>query len=73
MILYFERRRLHRGHLQLVHSGVVRSIDNREPGAGRTPSGPDLLRTADMDLRITTDAALSIDIAVYGYELMVMP
>jgi hypothetical protein len=40
-----------------------------DPGLVLTPQVPIFAATADHVLRITTDAGLSIDVTVYGYEI----
>lgn len=53
---------------QLVFAASFAPSASGYPGAILQPASPILSATADYVLRITTDAALDVDIAVYGYE-----
>lgn len=53
---------------QLVMGVSFAPSANSKPGLTFTPRTPIYCQTADHELHITTDAALSVDIAVYGYE-----
>lgn len=53
---------------QLVLAASFTPSTSATPGAVFTPPVPIFCTTADHELHITTDAALSVDVAVYGYE-----
>lgn len=53
---------------QLVFAGSFAPSATAYPGVVLVPPTPILAGTVDYVLRVTTDAALSHDIAVYGYE-----
>lgn len=53
---------------QLVFAGSFAPATTSYPGVVLVPPTPILAANADYILRITTDANLSVDIAVYGYE-----
>jgi hypothetical protein len=53
---------------QLVFAGSFAPSTTSKPGAIIQPSIPIMAVTADHRLKITTDAAISIDITAYGYE-----
>lgn len=53
---------------QLVFAGSYAPSTTSKPGTVLTFPTPIFVTTADYELHITTDAALSVDIAVYGYE-----
>jgi hypothetical protein len=53
---------------QLVFAGSFAPSTTVKSGAVVCPPTPIFCTTADHELHITTDAALSVDIAVYGYE-----
>lgn len=53
---------------QLVLAASFAPSTTSKPGLVYTPAVPIFCTTADRELHITTDAALSVDIAVYGYE-----
>jgi hypothetical protein len=53
---------------QLVLAFSTAPSTTSKPGLVFTPAYPIFCTTADRELHITTDAAVSIDIAVYGYE-----
>ena len=54
---------------QLVFAGSFAPSTTSKPGAIICPPSPIYSATADYELHITTDAALSVDITVYGYEI----
>lgn len=56
------------GSDQLVLAASFAPSSTAKPGCVLTPAVPIFCVTADHELHITTDAALSVDIAVYGYE-----
>lgn len=53
---------------QLVFEASFAPSASVMPGAVVCPATPIYCQTADYELHYTTDAALSVDIAVYGYE-----
>jgi hypothetical protein len=53
---------------QLVFAASFAPSANSKPGAIITPPVPIFCATADYVLRITTDAGMSVDVTVYGYE-----
>jgi len=53
---------------QLVFAGSFAPTTTSKPGAIIQPSIPIQALTADFSLKVTTDAAISIDITAYGYE-----
>ena len=53
---------------QLVFASSFAPTANSKPGAIPYVGEPIFAATADHVLRITTDAAISLDITVYGYE-----
>lgn len=56
------------GSDQLVFGASFAPSSTTKPGAVFTPAVPIYCTTADHELHITTDAGLSVDIAVTGYE-----
>lgn len=53
---------------QLVLAGSFAPSTTSKPGLVFTPATPIFISTADYEIHITTDAALSVDIALHGYE-----
>jgi len=53
---------------QLVFAGSYAPSSTSKPGSVVSLSTPMYAVTADHNLHITTDAALSVDVTVYGYE-----
>lgn len=53
---------------QLVFAASYAPSSTAKPGTVIALDTPIFCTTADHELKITTDAALSVDIAVYGYE-----
>jgi len=53
---------------QLLLAASYAPSATSKPGTVFTPAFPVFCVTADMELHITTDAALSVDVAVVGYE-----
>jgi len=53
---------------QLVFAGSFAPSTTSKPGAIPYTGAPIYAATADHELKITTDAGISIDVAVYGYE-----
>lgn len=53
---------------QLVLAASFAPATSSKPGLVFTPAFPVFCTVADRELHITTDAALSVDITVYGYE-----
>lgn len=53
---------------QLVLAASFAPSATSKPGLVFTPPTPCFCTTADRELHITTDAGMSVDIAVYGYE-----
>jgi hypothetical protein len=53
---------------QLVLAASFAPSATSKPGLVFTPADPIFCTTADRELHITTDADLSVDVAVYGYE-----
>jgi len=68
LILYFSEGAYVAGTSQLVTAASFAPSTTVKPGLVDNPTVPIFCTTADMDLRITTDAALSVDVSVYGYE-----
>jgi len=56
------------GSDQLLLAASFAPSTTSKPGLVFTPNTPIYCTTADRELHITTDAALSVDIAVYGFE-----
>jgi hypothetical protein len=54
---------------QPVFKGSFAPSASGTPGAILQPDTPIIAQTADHLLRITTDAAMSVDVVVYGYEI----
>jgi hypothetical protein len=53
---------------QLVFAASYAPSTTSKPGTVMCPAVPIFAATVDHSLHITTDAALSVDVAVYGYE-----
>lgn len=53
---------------QLVLAASFAPSSTTKPGLVFTPAFPIFCTTADRELHITTDAGISIDVTVYGYE-----
>ena len=68
LILYFSEGAYVEGTSQPLFKGSFAPSSTVKPGALISYAQPVFCTTADMDLRITTDAAMSVDIVLYGYE-----
>lgn len=68
LLLYFGEGAYVAGTSQLVTPMSSAPSSTVKPGMVDNPTVPIFCTTADMDLRVTTDAAMSFDISAYGYE-----
>jgi len=68
VILYFGTGAYVEGTNQPVFKGSHAPSATVKPGALPPIGSPLYSATADAELRITTDAGISLDVVVYGYE-----
>ena len=53
---------------QVLFAASFAPSSTAKPGLVYTPATPVFCTTADMELHVTTDAAISFDLTVEGYE-----